>query len=195
MIMKRIVQISWLIIAGVILVACNLTSEDLQPPATDTTQSNKPSNIPAESTPKNSPISDENSATSEPTQDRTLRLTTTVIYEKVNPADLPISMPIVGEVPDEILEKIITDLVERTNTEKQKIKVIRSESVTWNDGALGCPKPGMFYTQALVKGYWVILQINEISYDYRVSDSGYFTLCEGRGGIPLTPPGEISPEK
>lgn len=193
--MKRIVQISWLIIAGVILVACNLTSEDLQPPATDTTQSNKPSNISAESTPKNSPISDENSATSEPTQDRTLRLTTTVIYEKVNPADLPISMPIVGEMPDEILEKIITDLIERTNTEKQKIKVIRSESVTWNDGALGCPKPGMFYTQALVKGYWVILQINEISYDYRVSDSGYFTLCEGRGGIPLTPPGEISPEK
>jgi hypothetical protein len=195
MIMKRLVQITCLIIAGVILVACNLTSEDLQPPETDSARSKIPSNIPGENTPEISPISDENTPTGEPTQDRALRLTTTVIVEKINPADFPISTPIVGEVPDAILEKIITDLVNRTNPDKQKIKVIRSESITWNDGALGCPKPGEFYTQALVNGYWVILQVDETSYDYRVSDSGYFTLCEGKGGIPLTPPGEISPEK
>jgi hypothetical protein len=28
----------------------------------------------------------------------------------------------------------------------------------WNDGSLGCPEPGMMYTQALVNGYWLIIE-------------------------------------
>lgn len=33
------------------------------------------------------------------------------------------------------------------------LTVTRAESVTWSDGALGCPQPGGMYTQALVPGY------------------------------------------
>jgi hypothetical protein len=194
-IMDRIVKITWLIIAGVILVACNPTPEDKQPPTTDPAKSDVSSNIPEESTPEDPSISYENSPTSEPAQDRALRPTVTVRFEKVKPVDLPNEPPSLGEVPEEILEKIIADLVQRTNADEKNIKVIRSQAVTWRDGSLGCPKPGVFYTQALVDGYWVILQIEGTDYDYRVSNSGYFTLCEGRGGIPISPPFEITPEK
>ena len=49
--------------------------------------------------------------------------------------------PVTGEVPEEILEEIISDLVERSGAEREDIQVVRAEAVVWNDGALGCPKP------------------------------------------------------
>jgi hypothetical protein len=63
--------------------------------------------------------------------------------------------------------------------------VIRDQAVTWSDGSLGCPQPGVFYTQALVPGYWVVLQVGDQEYDYRASERGHFVLCEG-GGLPFT---------
>ena len=60
--------------------------------------------------------------------------------------------------------------------------VTRAESVTWNDGALGCPEPGMFYTQALVDGYWIVVEAGDQSLDYRAQGNGYFRLCAGRAG-------------
>ena len=55
----------------------------------------------------------------------------------------------------------------------------------WNDGALGCPKPGEFYIQMLINGYWVVIEVEGVEYDYRVSDSGHFTLCEGEKMPPI----------
>jgi hypothetical protein len=96
--------------------------------------------------------------------------------------------PVSGEVPEEIMDQIIADLVERTGADREVIQVIRSEARVWNDGSLGCPKPGEFYIQMLINGYWVVLKVEGTSYDYRVSDKGYFTLCEGRGELPISPP-------
>jgi hypothetical protein len=36
----------------------------------------------------------------------------------------------------------------------------------------------MFYTQALVDGYWVVLSYRGQEFDYRVNDRGAFFLCE-----------------
>jgi hypothetical protein len=125
-------------------------------------------------------------------QDKTEHPKITIMPEIIDPEDLPHSNPITGEVPEEILENIIDDLSQRNTVNKLAIRVIKAEAVTWSDGALGCPKLGEFYTQALVHGYWVILQIEKKNYDYRVSNSGHFFLCEGKGNYPITPP-EISP--
>lgn len=95
---------------------------------------------------------------------------------------------VTGEIPQEILDRIIADLVERTGIAADKILVIQAQATTWNDGSLGCPQPGMFYTQALVDGYWAILEADGVKFDYRVSGSGYFFLCEN--GFPaVSPPG------
>jgi hypothetical protein len=86
---------------------------------------------------------------------------------------------VTGEVPVEIMEEIIADLMKSTGAERDAIQVIRSEAVVWNDGSLGCPKPGEFYIQVLINGYWVVLEVEGMEYDYRVSDKGSFRLCEG----------------
>ena len=103
--------------------------------------------------------------------------------------------PVVGEVPDEILVEIIADLMKSTGAEREEIQVVRAEAVVWNDGALGCPKPGEFYIQMLINGYWVVLEVEGVEYDYRVSDKGNFRLCEDNRGLPISPPGipEIDP--
>ena len=91
------------------------------------------------------------------------------------------SHPIVSEVPAKILDEIIADLIQHTGFESQDIEVVRAEKVVWNDGALGCPKPGEFYIQVLMSGYWVVLDADGEDYDYRANDSGYFFLCEEKG--------------
>jgi hypothetical protein len=108
------------------------------------------------------------------------------LLETVQPTHV---IPVIGEVPGDLLDEIMADLANKEGLGLQSIEVIRAEAVTWNDGSLGCPQPGMMYTQALVDGYWVILQAEGIDYDYRVSDTGYFILCEGRGMLPIPPPG------
>lgn len=87
------------------------------------------------------------------------------------------STPIVGEVPDALLDAIIADLVAQREVDPQAIDVIQAEAVVWKDGSLGCAQPGQVYTQAPVEGYQVILGVGSQTYDYRAANSGYFFLC------------------
>jgi hypothetical protein len=99
------------------------------------------------------------------------------------------SAPVTGETPPELLAAIQSDLAVRSGSAIEDIQLIRDQAVTWSDGSLGCPQPGIFYTQAPVNGYWVVLQVQGKEYDYRASESGYYLLCES-GGLPsIQPPG------
>ena len=117
--------------------------------------------------------------------ERTARLTPDLLgkIERVPPTQ---DAPVVGEVPTGLLNEIIADLSERLEISAKEITVVRAEEIVWNDGSLGCPKPGEFYTQALVNGYHVILRVDSQDYDYRASQRGTFFLCEH--AIDLTPP-------
>jgi hypothetical protein len=44
--------------------------------------------------------------------------------------------------------------------------VVAHDEVIWRDGSLGCPQPGMMYTQALVDGFRIVLRVKgqEVSY-------------------------------
>jgi hypothetical protein len=44
--------------------------------------------------------------------------------------------------------------------ERDAITLVVAEPVVWSDGSLGCPEPGMMYTQALVEGYRIVLEVD-----------------------------------
>ena len=89
-------------------------------------------------------------------------------------------------VPKEILDPILKEAAKLANVSPQELVIVRAEAVVWNDGSLGCPEPGMAYTQALINGYWVLIKAGEQTYDFRVDRGGSFRLCpEGRGHPPL----------
>jgi hypothetical protein len=140
---------------------------------------------PAE-TPSSEPVPGGQAEEAAPTPDRTLRLTETKVPEQLEPVDLSQPEPVVGEVPADLREAVMDDLLQRSAVKAEDLKVLRAESVTWNDGSLGCPQPGVFYTQALVPGYWLVIEAGGTAYDYRLTASGSFTLCEN--SLPLIEP-------
>jgi hypothetical protein len=117
------------------------------------------------------------------TPDRTSKIMTKM-PERVPPTE-GIS-PITGEVPAELLDTILKDLSDRIHLTRENIIVIQDQAIVWNDGSLGCPQPGVFYTQAQVNGYWVILEAEGKRYDYHATDRGYFFLCNN-GFLPIPP--------
>lgn len=66
--------------------------------------------------------------------------------------------PLVAEAAD--------DLAARLSVSLDDIVVMQAESVVWPDGSLGCPQPGMAYTQTLVDGFRILLQADGATYSY-----------------------------
>jgi hypothetical protein len=64
------------------------------------------------------------------------------------------------------------------------VKVTAAEAVTWADGSLGCPEPGMMYTQALVPGYRITVQAGRETLHYHAGRTGPPKYC---------PPGRAEP--
>jgi hypothetical protein len=94
--------------------------------------------------------------------------------------------PVKDQVPQGILDLILNEAAALTNVARKQLVIVRAEPVVWNDGSLGCPEPGMMYTQALVNGYWVVISVAGHTYDFRVGRGGSFRLCPaGRGRPPL----------
>lgn len=83
-----------------------------------------------------------------------------------------------GGLPADLLNAIIADLAKQEQLLPADIALLRGESVTWPDGALGCPRPGEIYTHAEVPGYWVVLQAAGREYGYRAAGAGHFRRCD-----------------
>lgn len=81
-------------------------------------------------------------------------------------------------IPGDILNSVLDDAAQKLGVAPDALVVTRAEAVTWPDGSLGCPEPGMFYTQALVDGYWIVVEASGQALDYRVSGGGNFRICD-----------------
>ena len=83
----------------------------------------------------------------------------------------------VWNAPAEMIEAALDDAANRSTTARADIKVTSAEAVTWRDGSLGCPRPGMVYTQALVPGFRIVLQAGEQVLNYHSSSRGRPLFC------------------
>ena len=121
--------------------------------------------------------------------------TTTIPDQVPDPIDLVVptegGQVVGGEVPESIMAPIMDDAVDRTSVDASAITVEVAEEVIWGDGSLGCPQPGIVYTQALIEGYRVVLDAGGEVLDYRANQAGAFIVCDstikapsglGRGG-------------
>lgn len=82
-------------------------------------------------------------------------------------------------IPDAVWTAILDDLSQRLGEPVADVTVVSATAETWNDGSLGCPRPGEMYTQALVDGYQVVLEIDGQEFDYRTGSGPIVRLCEG----------------
>ena len=76
-----------------------------------------------------------------------------------------------------ILEEIRIDASKRAGVPLAEVTLLTLEPVTWADGSLGCPEPGMMYTQALVRGYRIREDAAGTPMTYHTGATSTFVLC------------------
>lgn len=95
--------------------------------------------------------------------------------------------PVMNEVPIPIplgsyLEKIVTeaknDLAQRLAIDVGQIELLEATSIIWPDGSLGCPQPGMLYTQVQVDGVRLRFRVKDHIYEYHSGGTRAPFLCE-----------------
>lgn len=92
--------------------------------------------------------------------------------------DTDASMPDApANIPDRIWAGIIDELADLEDSDEAPT-VVTAEAVTWSDGSLGCPQPDMGYTQALVPGYRVVIEVDGEELHFHASESGTVILCD-----------------
>ena len=85
--------------------------------------------------------------------------------------------PGVPDAATQIVQQMLLDLSEKQGVDISQIEVASVEAMTWPDGGLGCPQPGMMYVQVLIDGYKVVLKAKGQEFDYH-SGGPHFVLCE-----------------
>ena len=78
---------------------------------------------------------------------------------------------------DEAQQQAVADLADSLGVARDEVTVVTAEQVTWRDGSLGCPQPGMTYTQSLVDGYRIVLAAGGTEYHYHGRDGAAPTPC------------------
>jgi hypothetical protein len=67
------------------------------------------------------------------------------------------------------VQAALSDLAAMLGVDESTIDVVVWEEVVWSDGAIGCPQPGMAYTQALVDGTRIVLEHDGVRYAYHAA--------------------------
>ncbi len=96
---------------------------------------------------------------------------------------------------EDLIEQAVADLAQRLDIDPESIQVLEAKSVVWSDGSLGCPQPGMYYTQALQAGALIRLHAQGKDYAYHSGHSRVPFLCELKFKQPYPPPSRMDSTK
>lgn len=78
---------------------------------------------------------------------------------------------------EQFVEFARNDLAQRMDADPASIKLLGTHEVEWRSGALGCPEPGMNYTQAIVPGLLIRLGVGNDEFDYHAKIDGKPFYC------------------
>lgn len=124
-----------------------------------------------------SPSPDPETSSPEPTADPTTDPATDDPGEPSEPTGEPTDGAAGPDTTDPTALAAVDDLADRLDIDDAVIGVGVIESVTWPDGAAGCPQPGKVYTQALVDGSRLILTVDGDRYVYVAGEDESLRYC------------------
>jgi hypothetical protein len=77
-----------------------------------------------------------------------------------------------------LVDAAIADLSRRLSIDPGAITLIEARTMVWPDGGLGCPRPGMMYTQMQQDGALIRLRAQGQEFAYHSGGSRPPFLCE-----------------
>lgn len=95
----------------------------------------------------------------------------------------------------ELISKARKDLALHLGIAKEEVVLVEFRYVTWPNSSLGCPAPGVAYTDVLVDGYFIMLRAGLGVYNYHGALDGSPFLCEEIGSKIIVPPPIRSPDQ
>lgn len=87
-----------------------------------------------------------------------------------------------------LIEKAKADLAQRLSIPVNEIVLLEATSVIWPDGSLGCPQPGVAYTQVPQDGLLLRIQARGQTYEYHSGGRRDPFLCVRSVKEPSSPP-------
>lgn len=103
------------------------------------------------------------------------RLPDPVVRDMVVPPAEPVSTT---ALPRELRRAVVADAAKHLDVPESSVVLTRAEQVNWPDGALGCPRPGMSYSQALVPGFRIVARSVERQLVYHTDSRGTVVRCD-----------------
>jgi hypothetical protein len=93
--------------------------------------------------------------------------------------------PVGAPARDEALRRAVADAATRAGVPAAQVRTVQAADRDWPDGAMGCPEPGRFYTQAIVPGYLIELEAGGRRLTYHTDRQGTIVLCSGGRPSPV----------
>lgn len=115
--------------------------------------------------------------------------------------DQPLSRPVdqiaTASVPTVIRRLVIADAAAHLGVPGSSVVLARADRVVWSDAGLGCPQPGMGYTQAVEPGYRIVARTAETELVYhtnaRVDAAANVVRCDSARPTPGAKPATVPP--
>ena len=101
------------------------------------------------------------------------------VARTVEPVGTPIAT---ASIPREVRRAVVADAARRFEVSESAVVLSAAEQVTWSDGSLGCPQPGMSYTQALVPGFRLMASTSAGRMLYHTDSRGNVVTCASPTG-------------
>jgi hypothetical protein len=86
------------------------------------------------------------------------------------------------DLPASIIDPVVAEVARLANVPVDQVTVKSAEGMTFPNGGLGCPEPGMAYTQVMVDGFKIVADAAGTTYDFRGTGPGRFRRCMFAGG-------------
>lgn len=96
------------------------------------------------------------------------------VVRAAQPAGTPVAT---ANIPREVRRAVVADAARRFEVAESAVVLSAAEQVTWSDGSLGCPQPGMSYTQALVPGFRLVASTSAGRMLYHTDSRGQVVTC------------------
>lgn len=109
-------------------------------------------------------------------------------------ADIVPTVTVPAEL-ETLVKEISADLEKRAGAKPEEVALTQIEAVTWPDGSLGCPQPGMMYTMAIVEGYRITYKVAGEAYYYHTAGGKRFNYCDEKALTQTPPASPVSKDK
>jgi hypothetical protein len=101
------------------------------------------------------------------------------IPDMVSPQTLPAGEPVtLASIPKAVRRAVVADAARRFEVDRSAVVLSQAEQVTWSDGSLGCPSPGVMYPQVLVPGYRMSATTRAGTLLYHTDARGNVATCD-----------------